>query len=142
MRNILIVLSIISIFFLFGCEGQVTVWLNDAIVGKITFSEYEGVVANETDYTVKLIIKDLSESNSAISVILTLAPGEQRNIELAEKRYRFTFQRAYSGERITSQDMHLNAIEKDAEYQGKQYDWKVILKPSCLLLQPRIEMHP
>lgn len=142
MRNILIVLSIISIFFLFGCEGQVTVWLNDAIVGKITFSEYEGVVANETDYTVKLIIKDLSESNSAISVILTLAPGEQRNIELAEKRYRFTFQRAYSGERITSQDMHLNAIKKDSEYLDKKYDWMVILKPSCLFLQPRIETHP
>ncbi|MFW6287476.1 MAG: hypothetical protein ACOC2J_01840 [bacterium] len=120
-KKMLMVILLIGILIsLSACRGEVTV--------DIDFPNYHrGIVANHTDYTLKVLITNLS-TNKQIT-ISKLEPGEYTKVSLlAEYKYEFNAVHYYSGHWYDTERLFINAIRDDAYYNGIHCDWYVIFR--------------
>lgn len=124
MKKILVLLVLFSLLLIFtGCTGEVGITIDYPVIVDRTFGDYKGAIFNETQYTLRVEVEDTSRSKTVSNVVLS--PGQHAYLRLAEKRYRFSATRAYSGERQASVNLHINGVKQDAYYQGSYYDWFV-----------------
>ncbi len=117
----------LSLFIFSGCSATFDLDINFPI------GSHKGVVVNETNYTLNVLVEDLNNQHAVSS--FNISPGQKINLALQEKRYRFSSVFAYSGERGQSTTLHINAIKGDAYYDSTPYDWYVIFSR-------RVETHP
>lgn len=103
-----------------ACRGEVTV--------DIEFPDYHrGIVANHTDYTLKILITNLS--NNKLITISRLDPGEYTKVPLsAGYEYEFDAVHYHSGNWYDTKRVYINSTRDDAYYRGKHYDWYVIFR--------------
>ncbi len=134
MKKLLVLMLIFSsLFFFTGCYGELEIIIDSPIVVDPVFGRYQGAIFNETEYTLRIEVEDVSQAKVVSNIVLS--PGQHAYLKLAEKRYRFSATRAYSGERHASTNLHINGVKSDAYYNGSYYDWFVAFGR-------RMEVHP
>jgi len=97
-------------------------------------TEFRGVVANESSYTLEIRIYD-TDANKLIYTT-TLAPDHYTITHLDERNYTLRSERAFSDIYHKTAYIHPNAIKADCSYDGVYYDWRVIFRDGYPIVDP------